>query len=408
MFCTNCGTKLDDDVLFCPNCGTKLAKAQEPAAEPEKPAEAPKPVEEKPVEAAKPVEEEKPAEPEKPAEEVKPAEPAPAPVAPAPVAPVAPAAPAAEPAKPAKEKKAKAAVAKPSGGKVFLSILLCILIFVATVGAGALGVVRMSLTEKNVRDTFGKIDISTVTLPDGNEEVSLVDFLETASGFDFERTAGISKKDLEKFLAKPYIMEEVSNVVVNYLQYFMDGKELEAFSKKDMIKFIEKHNDDILDLTGFSFVYKDPSTGESKVYDVDINNAFKDLGTEEVTIDFIEEKAGMNFGLIKFALSMTMLIILGCVALLLVILVLVINGKTIYSGFSFTGMTWILSGLAIAGCGVFGFLSNAKLHSTLITAFTTPVETNACIVGGGVFVAGLLFFIIGKACKAGARKKQAA
>ena len=35
MFCTNCGTRLDDDILFCANCGTRIAReaTEEKAAE---------------------------------------------------------------------------------------------------------------------------------------------------------------------------------------------------------------------------------------------------------------------------------------------------------------------------------------------------------------------------------------
>ena len=29
MFCSNCGTKLNDDAIFCPSCGTKQSEAAE-------------------------------------------------------------------------------------------------------------------------------------------------------------------------------------------------------------------------------------------------------------------------------------------------------------------------------------------------------------------------------------------
>ena len=35
MFCTNCGERLEDNVIVCPNCGKELQKPVQPAAEPE-------------------------------------------------------------------------------------------------------------------------------------------------------------------------------------------------------------------------------------------------------------------------------------------------------------------------------------------------------------------------------------
>ncbi|MBR4606391.1 MAG: zinc-ribbon domain-containing protein [Lachnospiraceae bacterium] len=462
MFCTNCGTRLDDDILFCPNCGTRIAheateEKNAEVKEEEKPAEVK--AEEKPAEVKaeeKPAEvkaEEKPAEvkaEEKPAEvkaEEKPvetkAEEAPVQVTPEPVAEVnktteaqtvqpAPApqpaqtapepqpaqtAPAPQPApvsQPASDKKAtakekkKGLHPKPSGGKVFLSILLCLLIFLTTVFAGVLGTLRICLSEKNLRSTMEKMDVTQLTMPDlkGGEAKPLVDFLEDASGFDFEKTAGIQKKDLEKFLAKPYLLEEITDILVGYVNYFMTGKEPDAITKKDFIKFIEKHNDDILELTGFSFVYKDPATGENKVYDVDIANAFKDLGTDEVTPEFIEKSLGMSLDLVLFLLSVTALAIAVGVAVVLTILVLLLHKKTKHSGYSFVGMTFMLSGIVLDVAILIGYLKYKKLGSTFVDAFANPLCKNGGIIAGCIFALGLCIFVVGRSvCTAVAKKK---
>ncbi|MBR6149945.1 MAG: zinc-ribbon domain-containing protein [Lachnospiraceae bacterium] len=453
MFCTNCGTRLDDDILFCPNCGTRIAheateEKNAEVKEEEKPAEVK--AEEKPVEVKA---EEKPAEvkaEEKPAEakaEEKPvetkAEEAPVQVTPEPVAEVnktteaqtvqpapelqpaqtapepqpAQAAPAPQPApvsQPASDKKAtakekkKGLHPKPSGGKVFLSILLCLLIFLTTVFAGVLGTLRICLSEKNLRSTMEKMDVTQLTMPDlkGGEAKPLVDFLEEASGFNFEKTAGIQKKDLEKFLAKPYLLEEITDILVGYVNYFMTGKEPDAITKKDFIKFIEKHNDDILELTGFSFVYQDPATGENKVYDVDIANAFKDLGTDEVTPEFIEKSLGMSLDLVLFLLSVTALAIAVGVAVVLTILVLLLHKKTKHSGYSFVGMTFMLSGIVLDVAILIGYLKYKKLGSTFVDAFANPLCKNGGIIAGCIFALGLCIFVVGRSvCTAVAKKK---
>ena len=454
MFCTNCGTRLDDDVIFCPHCGTRVAPEEKPAevkleekpaeAKPEeKPAEAKaedKPTEAKPEEKpteAKPEEkpteaklEEKPAEAkpeEKPAEvkseekpteaksEEKPAEakseekPTEAKSEEKPTEAKSEEKPAE--AKPEEKKKTKGLHPKPSGGVIFLSILLSLVIFLATVGAGAIGSLRMSYSEQNLRKIFDGIDVSEATMPgaDGQSEVSLVDFLEEASGFDFEKSAGISKQNLEKFLAKPYLMEKVTDIAVGYSQYFLNKKAPEPITLKDFLAFLEEHNDDLVELTGFSFVYKDPSTGKNVVYDVDVKNAFKDLGTEEVTPEFLEEQAGFSFGKIQFGLSVFAVILLAGVAALLSILILLMNKKTIRSGLSFVGMTLLLAGLVMDVAAGAGLLLHGKLHGSLISLFVVPLAKNVLIVGSCIFGCGFLIFVFGRLiCNAVAKKKQKA
>ena len=403
MFCTNCGTRLDDDALFCPNCGTRLKTIEE------KPEEKPEEVkaEEKPAE--KPEEaktEEKPA--EKP-EEVK-AEEKPAPVPPEmPAAPAAPAAPEV-PSDGKADKKAKKAGLhpKPSGGKKFLSVLLCIMIFAATVMAGLVLALRMSCSGANIRKTLENLDVASITMPDpeSKEAVSLMDFLESASGFNFEKTAGIKKADLEKFLEKPYVLELFTDTVVGYVNYFMDGKTPDAFTKKDALKFIEKHNDDLYSLTGFSFVYQDPSTGKSLVYDVDVSNAFKDLGTDEVTPEFLEKKLGISFAPFKFAFSLIGVIVFAAVAVFFSLLVLLLHKKTKHSGYSFVGMTIILSGIVIAGLAGAGELILGKWNSTFLNALLSPLAKNTLIIGGCIFALGFLIFVIGRGiCTIKAKKR---
>ncbi len=467
MFCTNCGAQLDDDIAFCPNCGTRIVKEEneEPKAEETKP-EAPKAEEKKPEETkpeapkaeekkpeeikaeAPKAEEKKPEEtkPEAPkAEEKKPEETkAEAPKAEEkkpeetkPEAPKAeekkpeetkPEAPKAEEKKPeemkaeapkAEEKKPEKKVkepkrtknglhAKPSGGKAFGSFLLCIVLFLAVLAAGVILTFRMSFSEKQVNKNIDSLEISEITLPssDWKEEVPLMDFLEQASGFNFEKTAGINKKDLAKLMGKDYVVDTFKEYLNGYLQYFMNGTEPKKLTRDEFVEFIQAHNDDILELTDFSFCYKD-ANGKQQVYTVDIDNAFKDLGTDEVTASWVEKKAGISFGPIKFALSIWGVVAFGALALVLIILLLCMHGKTMHSGISFVGMTLLLDGIVMDVAGGVGLIAKGKFHSNLISAFAVPCLINMLIIGSVVLVVGFLIYACGrKICDGVARKKQ--
>ena len=79
MFCTECGTQIEDDALFCPNCGAKIAQeaAAPKAEEPKAVTPAPQPMAEAPKAATTPA-------PQPAAPASKPVAPAPQPEAPAP------------------------------------------------------------------------------------------------------------------------------------------------------------------------------------------------------------------------------------------------------------------------------------------------------------------------------------
>jgi Predicted membrane protein len=44
MYCSKCGTQIDDDSLFCPNCGTRAQASGAPASTPVPPVQAETPV----------------------------------------------------------------------------------------------------------------------------------------------------------------------------------------------------------------------------------------------------------------------------------------------------------------------------------------------------------------------------
>ena len=382
------------------------APVEQPAAEPEAPVAQPEAPVAQPAEQPAAQPEAPVAQPEAPA-----AQPAAQPEAPA-------AQPVAQPeAKPKKEKKKggekrtkNGLHKKPSGGKVFGSILLCILLFIALIAGGLLLSVRLSLSEKQVRGTIEGMEVREVTVPNLKnlkEESSIVELLEEASGFDFEKSAGIKNKELEKFLDKPYVKETLADYVVSYVQYFMGGSEPKELSDDDVVEFIQKHNDDIEKMTGFSFCYQNPMTGKEEVYRVDIDNAFDDLGTDEIDIRFIERKAGISFGPIKLVLSIFTMIAAYAIAFVLIVLLFVIHGKTPYSGFGFVGMTILLAGAATDVAAGVGFILLGKIGGTLVSMFAKPLLIDLLIVGSAEFVAGLLLFLFGRLiCNAVAKAKQ--
>ena len=447
MFCTNCGMKLDDEMLFCPNCGMKVAKeaAEEPpvaqeASEPEQ-----KVAEESPAAQAE-------AEPEQKAAVESPAAQAEAepeqkvaeesPVAQAGAEPeqkaaeeplegqageAGPAAqsteerqtvqPASEPEQKAAEEtpepqaeKTKAVLPKPSVGVGILTFFLCLLIFLTGTFACVSGALRMSYAGDGFAKLIRTLDVGSNTIRNkSGQDVSIVDYVEEVSGFDFEKTAGFSKSKVEEFFGEDFVMDTVTELSAGYVNYFFTGDKPKALTRDDVVDFVTEHDDDFFRILQFRFTYQDPENGKKKVYTVDIDNAFKDLGTEKITVDWLSEQIGFNLGLVSGALSVAALIGLGIACVLLVCLVLVAQKKTVYSGFAADGITLMLAGAVLDIAAVAGLFWLGGRKSNVLYLFCSPLVKNVLILGSVVLAIGILFFVIGRGIRSSkAKKLQAA
>jgi len=412
MFCTNCGMKLDDEMLFCPNCGTKVAKetAEEPpvaqeAAEPEQKAAVESPVAQEAAEPEQKVAEESPAAQAEAEPEQKAAEESPV------------AQEAAEPEQKAAEEtpapqaeKTKAVLPKPSVGVGILTFFLCLLIFLTGSFACVSGALRMSYAGDGFAKLIRTLDVGSNTIRNkSGQDVSIVDYVEEVSGFDFEKTAGFSKSKVEEFFGEDFVMDEVTDLTAGYVNYFFTGDKPKALTRDDVVDFVAEHDDDFFRILQFRFTYKDPESGRNKVYTVDIDNAFKDLGTDKITVDWLSEQIGFNLGLVSGALSVAALIGLGIACVLLVCLVLVAQKKTVYSGFAADGITLMLAGAVLDIAAVAGLFWLGGRKSNVLYLFCSPLVKNVLILGSVVLAIGILFFVIGRGIRSSkAKKLQAA
>ena len=293
---------------------------------------------------------------------------------------------------------------KPSGGKIFISLILCLLMFLAVIFTGVLFSVRSSFTRENIEKTLDSDHVKNFTLPStkGKGEISLIDFIEEASGFDIEKSAGIEKKELAKFLNKSYVKEMIANILGDYLEYFTKGNAPAEFTEDDFIDFIREHNDDIYKLTGFSFVSMSSGIMNTK----DIENAFKDLGTDEIDLNWLKEKTDFPFEAVKMILSLWTMIGLFTLSGVIFVLLLILHGKTMRSGVTFVGVTLTLSGIVLDVAAAIGMLKRESFQSNLIGTFVSPLFTKLLIFGSIVLVLGLLIVIFGRLiCNVAAKSK---
>lgn len=373
-------------MLFCPSCGTKVIKLEEEVkqevqqeVQEEVKAEVQEEVKQEVQEVKAEVQEEVKTEPEN-----------------------------TEAAKDEKKKK-KGLHPKPSAGVAILTFLLCLLAFVAGAAACISGALRLSYSGDKMAELMKALDIKETTFSTeaGSDGPTLVEFVENVSGFNFEKTAGFAKADLEKFMEEDFIRGTVTDILSDYVNYFFTGQKPKALTRDDVVEFVEEHDDDFFRLLEFRFTYMDPEKNKRVVYTVDIDNAFKDLGTDEVTADWLAKQAGVNFGLIVTGLSLGALIGLAAVGVILLILVLILQKKTAYYGISADGRTLLILGVILDVAALCGMFWLGARKSSIFYLFLSPLTKNLLVIGSAVLVVGLFFFVIGRAiCNAKAKKNQ--
>ncbi|MBQ6430378.1 MAG: zinc-ribbon domain-containing protein [Oscillospiraceae bacterium] len=395
MFCPHCGRQLSDEMLFCPDCGRPIGSLQTP-----EPEAAPQPVEQQPQQPAW----EQPQQPtwEQPQQPTweQPQQPTwEQPQQPAWEQPQQPVweTPRKSPA--VKASKAKVPHKKPGAGVAVLSIFLCVLLFLTGLYAALLGTVRMTFNERGYEAMMNDYDASEMTansLKNG-EVVPFTEFLEEVCGVNFKKDYGIKDRDLAKALNKPFVRDFLSKMLTSYTDSLFNNKSLRhALSKDNLVEFFEENDKELYGITGYSIFHLGYSYDRGRTASADmteIDTLFANLGTEQVTWKWIEKESGINFTLISYFLSVFALIGAIVLAAAFIALIFLANRKSVYSAFSFTGMTCLILGGLLALIAGVGLIYSAITKNSLIKLVANPFALRLLLIGGVILAIGLIFFV---------------
>ena len=196
-----------------------------------------------------------------------------------------------------------------------------------------------------------------------------------------------------------------------HVKFSLRGKELHALSRSRVISFVDSHDLEIYGVLGYSILHLESLYHHGAVaardYS-DIDAIFDDLGTNSITLEWIEEETGVPINLLTYFLSTYALIAAIALALCLIGLIFLANRKTLDHAFTASGLTClILGGLCLLGGGA-GLIFSMVTKSSLLSLVFKPLSLRLMLIGGVILVLGLLLLIaFKKLYNASARKKQA-
>lgn len=303
------------------------------------------------------------------------------PVAPAPEPPVyVPPVPTPPPAKKPRVRKPM-----PKAVRVVLSLLLCLLLLVSTLGATLIGMIRLGTTQEALTDMLVGIDLSELAaedfIADAVEDETLMSWLAVQLGVVTEHYGWffLSDQDMEKYLDSE-IMPFVGETLASYVDSVYSGNYDASIHQKDLKEVI-------LDSRDYLERKLDISLTESQceaIVEWVGTYGLDDMGLYETSEleNLMDEGIGSLDTILPLMHQLTSvwaLVALGALALLCLVLLILVN-RNLVSTLRWAGGTLTLAGLVVG--------LPAILASSLPKVWTALLDGNTFVgVPTGILLA---------------------
>lgn len=302
-----------------------------------------------------------------------------------------------------------APAAKPgsSVGRVLLSLLLSLVLVVFSLAAIIDAGLRCYLYSGSIENYLSGFAASSITLPgmDG-QSISLEDFLEDITDGDFETLYGIPAEDAVAFFESDTFHDFLRDTAANYMNYFTKGGKLKNPLSKDMLlDFIEENDDEIYELTGYTFM-REIDGKRTDELDLDmLEQTFDNMRWEKFDAKALTDLLGFDPGRISLVFTLGFVICLAAAAFLLAVLICSVN-RWRSLGFSFVGISLALSGGSLTIVAGISCLALRILNFTVLQGLLNPLILNILLFSGPTFAAGLLLAIISSSVRSRKKTKK--
>ncbi len=386
--CPTCGRELKEGVRFCAGCGTPVG-APAPVVEEVPVTEAPV-VEETPMveevvveeiveeapaarEIAEEVVEETPAEEiiaEPVAEEI--------PVAEEPVyeAPVAEAPPVAAP---------PIVVAPPKKGgfgRAFLSVLLCLLIFILSLPTMLIGMVRYTTTAPGLETALTTFSILDMEMEEGTTVREYLSDTFKANDID------MSKKEIEEAIEKMGVVDFVTENVAEVMQDIWNADDSAEITKEEALELVNKIcavlEDKGLDITED----EKEEVAENLAYEMGLSDLSKEA------VESLEDELGSGYDIVRYVFSYITLGVLALIILLFGLLIARVNKWRKARALTYVGVTLLISAIILTLPGLAVLIVPDVFYGLFAGDMMTAVLVRALLLSASLVPAAVIGFSI--------------
>lgn len=280
-----------------------------------------------------------------------------------------------------------------TAGKRIGSILLCILTAAMLLYTVMNVAMRLTLTEKNIRQATDGDKLISQTLIADTGETTAVNYLRELIGSDNMAQYGITDETLRSVLRSGRISTLADNVLSDYAQYLFNDKEPTHLNAAYIAGELERFNEDLSTAVGYPIRAFNSAKVTERINGGDLS--FLSIDGEG---GYFYRHYDVNPKFPATFASLPILIICAVIAALCIVMIFVINSANLPAGLSFNGVVMIIIGcfsvLTAIGCFVLTFIKEIWIVTDLLrqTALWTGVISAVLLLMGVLMtaIAGVL------------------
>ena len=245
-----------------------------------------------------------------------------------------------KPVKPPKPTKKKKIYQEPTKATKILSVVLCLLICICGFIAMTIAAVRIGADEGNVRSSCRKGTLADLVINTSEGEKSFVDIV--ADGAVDSQTGeqiNPDKKIVREFLEKNTVNNYVENVMIDYSNCFVFGKDPVYLNADAVGNFLSNLSYDLSKETKYSIPESEITKIKNRVNGGDLSYLSIDSNGSS-----FKEKYGVNPNTISVFFSVWMLIVFGVLTALFMGLLFFINQKNLPEALKKCGFSFLIFG----------------------------------------------------------------
>jgi len=270
--------------------------------------------------------------------------------------------------------------------RVFMSVLLCIILFAFSFSALLHNLIRMSISDEAITETVSEIDIVTLM-----EEYEITEMIYASIPSEIVEAYDIRQSSLERLLEHPAVKEFASDKFSEYMSALAQGDSNFTLSKRDIIRFLEKNESIIQNETGYKLTSADYQKLDNYLSDSEL--------LHEISINSILSTANTDPGLIKWALSTFAFIVLLILCAVTLFALIYLNRKHVRLAFLSIGITSCCLGLIYTILGLSlsniiltaagGSIKHSLINSILSYTMNTSLTYGLIILAIGLVLTGI-------------------
>lgn len=275
--------------------------------------------------------------------------------------------------------------AKSSISSRFISIFLCIILFVFSVSAITIGSVRIVFNRDNLKNICSEIDISQINLEYQDESVNITDFIMNTVSDKILEKYNISNETINNLLQNDTIRKNLEDTCSEYLCYIIYGDESENLSVTGVLDIIKSCSDIVYSETGYTLTDNDYRDIEKEL--VEGNMKF-------LVSDNIKNNSVVNISMINALLSLPSLIIHIVIIIGLIFLLLWCNKWKLKYLCAYVGMTLTIVGSIYLLIAITSFIISSFSEIYLLKIILQSMLLCISQFGIGSFVIGFIMFLL--------------